>query len=270
MKNIANRAFTLIELLVVIAIIAILAAMLLPALAKAREKARTIACINNQKTLSLATALYTDANEDMFYPYFYQFPWQTSSESTLWPQFLVQYGNFTETAALWCPSDTTSKYAGGMKQGEKLSRTNASRVSYGFNYYWVGAHIDLGGSNSLYKVPATTGEFKQPSSSIVYAETMSNTEDPTTFENGFGYYIFARTWLPSNKNSSGGNLCAPHSAHTVTGWLDGHATAEKTCDTFVRFGINAQMSAAHSVYSTDPFCNGADKTGAANNYMDRK
>ena len=60
-------AFTLIELLVVIAIIAILAALLMPTLGRAKEQGKMTRCISNQRQIGVATSLYADDNNDTYY-----------------------------------------------------------------------------------------------------------------------------------------------------------------------------------------------------------
>ena len=92
-----KRMFTLIELLVVIAIIAILAAMLLPALNKARDRAKAIGCVNNLKSIALISAGYTNENDD------YVIVAQPRWNGDCWIRlFFEQYG-MPDKATL-CPS----------------------------------------------------------------------------------------------------------------------------------------------------------------------
>ncbi len=130
--NTQISAFTLIELLVVIAIIAILAAMLMPALSSAKESGRRIACLNNIHQLSLASEMYADDNEGAYPP---------RSETDSWPnRFYNYYGK--NVKVLLCPTDVATSFTKPVTVGSSFSNNVAdasprSFIMNGWNDYFA-------------------------------------------------------------------------------------------------------------------------------------
>jgi prepilin-type N-terminal cleavage/methylation domain-containing protein/prepilin-type processing-associated H-X9-DG protein len=114
-----NRGFTLIELLVVIAIIAILAAILFPVFARARENARKSSCMSNTKQISLAVLQYAQDNDERLPGYY-------TTSSYIWYHRIEPY--LKSRTVMLCPSD---------KQADHTKPITTSNLSYGWNYLYL-------------------------------------------------------------------------------------------------------------------------------------
>lgn len=158
-----RRGFTLIELLVVIAIIAILAAILFPVFARAREKARQTSCLSNMKQISLSVLMYVQDHRETFPPLFYY----TADDQLFWWEDIVQ--PYTMNWQIYvCPSATPLEYTYMRPHGNP----NPMRWSYtgnamdtGTTGYGSGGVIRTG-SNS-----ASLAQVQRPSECLMIVES---------------------------------------------------------------------------------------------------
>ena len=175
-----KRGFTLIELLVVIAIIAILAAILFPVFARARENARRASCSSNLKQLGLALIQYNQDYDGGFPVSYYNSGWQPAGTEGGYTATATY--PYTKSAQIWtCPSQNSGDFP---KFQTDLSQPATIKMTYAINFYIMSRKADAPAMVNEASIPA-------PSEIIAIAEAGGLNPNPTINLNDSWNQVYA-------------------------------------------------------------------------------
>lgn len=196
-----RRGFTLIELLVVIAIIAILAAILFPVFAQARERARAISCLSNTKQIGLGLMMYAQDYDETYFDAPWPGPGGASGTSpsimVFWTEVLQPYAKNTGIFA--CPSNSGTT---GTSNWPAINY----KVQYGLN------EMVLGRQDWQGNAPVTMATLDKPAEIGLIADTRTYVD---------GGWIWASFVCPADLDHDGRNeyyWCSSDYTHDMGGW----------------------------------------------------
>lgn len=231
-----KRAFTLIELLVVIAIIAILAAILFPVFARAKEAAKKISCLSNIKQLGLATLMYTTDYDGVFPIAMYGMP---GGEVQTWFGRQAASGSWSKESGLLQPYIKS----GAIQKcpSSNLKPRFGDGNGYGYNYGYLGSDVNITFDWSNWPNltnPASETSLSAPASKCAYADSgFLNPSwyggDDQMYETGFidppmfwyGNPSVDFRHVDPRKRIDASNQTVTHFGRANFLWADGHATA---------------------------------------------
>ncbi len=223
-----GKGFTLIELLVVIAIIAILAAILFPVFARAREKARQTSCLSNMKQIGTAVMMYAQDYDEMM-PSFHITPW--GSNARLFGHYDL-IGPYTMNEQVFvCPSFhyRTNGHRTDLPSGEGFYR------QYIKSSYATQRASSVGHVNTPMGLPPTSlAEIQRPAETIVLFESTYR-QPHWPFDLGFDNDTFEP--LEMQDDGRVGYMRYPHNRQMNIAYADGHAKSSPQIMDFDKFGI---------------------------------